>query len=240
MYYLHNSTLMKYDPATTAFSLVSLPGFNNTGLFRCSSSNPYTDNRVLVLNESDSYLYLVDHMAGNVKKINYYGRWDAFIADYSFDNGQQNIFLAGITSNIPLIIGSQVIPAAPNVSHSVFVTRLNIQSDFQRQVAAEYSENRQGALQEIPNSLAEGKSTSIVISPNPVTDVVTLTLKKKQDRSASPVLLLIRDAKGNIVLSRKGLQAGIISLPVTGLKKGIYYLECIDSNDKLISPFIKL
>ena len=253
MYYLHNQTLMKYDPATTIFSLANFAGLNNIDLLKCKSSNPYIDNRILVLNPTDNFLYLIDHLTGNVKKINYQGREDAFIADYSFDNGQQHIFLTGITRDVPLIIGAQVIPIAPGESYSVFVTKLNMsefsftqtQDNFSaRQAPNSYVVNeteKAPAPTDKANTVNAKIAFDAAVSPNPVRDQLSVIMPVDNGFSANSLYTIsIYNNVGVNVLELKKTGKTIF-INTQRLNPGSYFILIRDEKGNRYSKaFIKI
>lgn len=117
---------MKYfDYQTGPPSTVIIPGFNNNNLQLIANLDPYTGNRCLVYNMIDNYLYYIDVNSLTSKKVLCTGM--GYNLQGIFNNN--DVFLNGKYHN-QFQIGNQSIPSLPAYLVKIFVTKLNIQSDF--------------------------------------------------------------------------------------------------------------
>jgi len=94
----------------------------------------------------------------------------------------------------------------------------------------------------ISSSLSDIQQTPshIYISPNPVSDNLSIDLKNSKNNLH---LILMRDLKGSIVYSSPKeivFGSGIIIIPVSELPSGIYFLECKGDESTEIRKIVKL
>jgi|GEM_PF-6891255 len=240
MYYLHDLQLMKYDPATFNFSMANFAGLNNNSLTKCKSSNPYIDNKILLLNSSNEFIYLIDHLTGSVKKINYQNGNGAFISDFSFDNVQQNIFLTGITTTIPLTIGNQNIPTPPGGSYSVFVTKLNLNEFSLMQTEDNYSSNIAENISspDKPGNVAQKVIFDAIVSPNPAKNWVSVRIPDGFSVNSMYTVSIYNNVGVNVLEQRKTEKSIFIDLQK--LNPGLYFMVIRDEKGNRSSKsFVK-
>jgi hypothetical protein len=84
-------------------------------------------------------------------------------------------------------------------------------------------------------SVDENSRFSLKLFPNPTSDVLHITLP-----SMMPCFIRITDAQGRIIMQGNELQSGKVSIPVSFLENGVYFVSAIIGNEVLgTKSFIK-
>jgi hypothetical protein len=237
LFVIQNGVLMQcnYAAANITYSNLNPPvtGLNNTSLSAVWSDNPYTDNRCLLVNQSDNYIYAVDFAGASAKRI-FSPNLNSGAALWRYVFNGNDIYIAGIHDIATgLIIGNQAIPGVPPYFHSAFLSKFSLLNDFGL---------RQSQTPAVPKSkvlVQDGLSVNLL--PNPVKDFIYVKIKEIPAKKEGPVLyrIAILDRE-NKVLKRSISYGNTIALQVTELPPGVYFLTVTDSNGSRVTQlFVK-
>jgi hypothetical protein len=80
-----------------------------------------------------------------------------------------------------------------------------------------------------------GDNKNFIISPNPATAFLNIEFNKKSEDG----YLKIYSSLGNQILSVKFGNNSTLSIPINHLSSGLYFVEYVDSKNKIVSKFIK-
>jgi hypothetical protein len=228
VYVVRNGQLeeLNYSGSIGTYALVSALGFNNSSIGSNYSSgtysdNPYTENRVLVTNTSDNFLYVVDLRIMISKKINISSP-PLFNSRYAFVN--DNLYLT-FSAEAPYIIGTQQIPLLGSPGTLCVFTKLNLQTDFS--FSADPFSTLQSPLQ-------------ATIFPNPSKDWIQIYIKDNILIGEKKYTIIFRNKLSSKILIQKDYYSGN-TINISHLDKGFQYVEIIDSQgNRDTKKFIKL
>ncbi len=83
---------------------------------------------------------------------------------------------------------------------------------------------------------------TLELSPNPVSDVLTIRLNSDGLTLSQPIAryVQVRDLAGRVVLEQQGLSGGAIDLEVENLKAGLYTVFLISEEASVVGRFVKI
>jgi hypothetical protein len=137
VYSIQNGILKCYDYLTGNITNVTISGFNNNNLRYFENVDNYTGNRCLVYNIVDNYIYCLDVNTLTVRKI--YSPGLGYHLKAIFNN--DDVYLTGKYFN-QFNIGTQIIPNLPTYTLvKIFITKLNLQTDFSLRVPITTTKN---------------------------------------------------------------------------------------------------
>jgi|GEM_PF-6033712 len=244
LYFIDNSVLKKYshNVYTSAPSAVSMTGYDNSYMIGMLSSNPYTEDQLIVICETKDRLYSLD-LAGSICKyiqttnLPFTGVSgdDHLSYPYYYAYDGSDIYISGATKDADLYLNGQYIPALGLSQHSVFITKINL-GEFNRETGGFGGAKGIQSITSVPlapknkvekNTVAANSSSQskITLSPNPVRDVLTVALTDDITR------IDVVDSYGNNLMSFSNHQKTVM-IPVGKLSSGYYYLLLTDSNGK--------
>ncbi len=87
------------------------------------------------------------------------------------------------------------------------------------------------------------EANTLVLSPNPVANVLTLRLRSNGVTSSHPVTsptVQVRDLAGRLVLEKTGLSGNTANLDVSNCKPGIYTVTVRTENTRHVARFVKM
>lgn len=230
IYFLENSILKSFNYQTGILTSVTATGFNNNNLQHIINLDPYTENRCLVYNAVDNYLYCVDvsnPVIPTSKRVLYSAsnnNW--YHLQAIFDN--TDVYLTGKYFN-QFQIGNQTVPSLPAYNLvKVFITKLNITGDFNR-------------LDDKPMSFLSNAETNITINPVLKNNVKNLEQKKDFLNIYS---LEIYNTGGQLI---KKIKSNIETYEIlrsnraSGLSPGLYFVRVVyqDGNFKTLKKFLQ-
>lgn len=215
--------LIQYDYTSGGISPVNIPGFNNQSLFYYQPINTsgYTSDRFLVFNSSDNYIYAL-----NVDVINMSSRkilTSNFSENFQYAIDGNDLYISGwycSSCTNQTEIGNQILPNINQNTAPVFITKLNLQTDFQRPEQVSGKE---------PNPNTNINPIKIAISPNPVNSELNVRIYENERTSHSPFNITVTNQMTTVVLQRKNYFSGG-NINVSALKTGVYYLTATNKN----------
>ena len=89
------------------------------------------------------------------------------------------------------------------------------------------------------NDLFPAETGTLVLSPNPVADVLTLHLVS-DDVAVANTTLQVRDLAGRLVLEKTGLPDNTAKIDVSYCKSGIYMVTVVTENTRHVARFVKI
>jgi hypothetical protein len=208
-----NGVLNKYDYLNSPPNIlpVVMPGFNNQNLTiqNFPRRYNYTENKILLYNEGDNFLYLIDFESMIAKKVITTNLSPHFI--YQIDQG--NLILNGFL-NYQTQIGNQILPNFSQMGAPIYITKLNLQTDFEFQRESPITEAK---------ALTPDNSLNVLVSPNPATTSLQLKISEKENNSFSAYSVTISNQMGKAFLQKNMYFSGN-SIDISSLKTGVYFI----------------
>jgi hypothetical protein len=233
VYVVYNNQLAELDYSGSAgsYTIVSATGFNNSSIgsnFNSGtfSNNPYTENRVLVMNTTDNYFYSVDLSDMTSRKIQasyppYYNSIYAYNGD--------DIYLS-FEVDAPYTIGTQQIPLNGTTGTLSAFTKLNLNTDFATRPAFI---SKSASVQQHP-------SFNATVAPNPASTYIKIIITNTARQEDQTYRITIRNILSGVCLSRNNYVSGT-AIDVSGLENGFHTVEITDAaGNKINTPFVKL
>lgn len=229
IYFLISNQIKKFDITTNLYSDVSILNLHDK-YYPCYSSNPYTENRAFVeslpnYQHSEWSLYSLD--LSNSSNITYkqilstplFGR-----LYYLYDN--DTMYLAGTFIN-NCQIGTQIMPLNNSI-FNVFLTKLNLETDFYRNstknIYAEYQELKTPKL-----------TLTATISPNPSTENIRINIKSEDKIvTKQPFKIIFKNKISNRVTVIDKYYSGNL-IDISRFEKGLHFIEIISSDGQMTS-----
>ena len=224
----YNYVNNNYDPP------ISILGFFNSNLIYIDNVNQTVEDRILVFNSAQKRLYSINTLTLTQRKIDIINNNNVFLlAQCFFDNS--DVFLTGYFNGGSLIIGNQILSSVNNSGNTAFITKFNVQTDFN---FTDQSESRE--ITHISTSDIQADFTAKII-PNPVTnDMLNIYITDSFIRTLSLYSINITNQFGKLVL-RKNNYLSNTNIAIKNWENGIYYVEIINQRGKRIAKsFIKL
>ena len=224
VYLIYDNKLQIFDHVNNIFTPITMPGFSNNDLDGLESDNYNTENRALLFNKLENRIYMVDFSTFSYKKINVqnFSSNNRFLLRYIFKDNF--VYMTGLLKGFsPTIIGNQTLPVIGSSLQSVFVTKFDLNTDFNFT-----------SLQEA----AKPSPFEISLSPNPTTNLIKVNSTTNPSNVSYSVLItnqfgITKFKKQNYVLNS--------NLDISTLQKGVYFVELINSKgEKSGKSFIKL
>lgn len=253
VYVIRNNVLEKYNYQTNTFTPVVISNYTNSNILGFTSSNPYTENKCLVINKIENNIYFLDLSALESRKINvsnfpYPTQFPIFQTilwgyRYLVDNGF--LYITGSTeanlSNHDLVIGTQTIPAIGSSFHSVFFTKFNLLIDFTNRHSNNEQALTQNASTENITIPTIGKNHKLSLIPNPTKGIIRISFSTNFSSLLTDFSVFLLANNGNR-LATYTIKNGLAkSIDVSTLPPGIYYIQIVNNKEQLsIKSFIKL
>lgn len=230
VYMIKDHMLQEYNylsnPAT--FTQLSINGFDNQNLLAVTSYNNYTEDKCMVIHQTESVLYAIDLSAMTKKKINITNLSNSNLYRCAFDGN--NVYLSAFIVQNGVTIGNQTIPALGPDFYSTFLTKFNLLIDFNF-----------GSGRSHETIIPENKiSFDAALSPNPVYNALKIDITENGKQSRSAYTISIVNHMGITVL-RKEKYISDSYLNISSLGTGVYYVEIVNNRGQKISkPMRKL
>lgn len=238
LYYIDNSlTLKKYNYQTNTTTNVSIPNFNNSDVLALLSNNLYTENRCLIINKTESKFNSLDLSNLTCKKIEYsnliflLGSQSPSFGQFFYLYSNDEIYMAGSAFYNDLHIGNQTIPIIGVNSHSVFVTKFNLQNDFtalRNQSDVSYFRSGQNVTDEKQKDSLVNQF-HFTISPNPAGSFLEINIADKESPATYSIEILTLSGKS--ILKRQ-VNSRVSKLNLSTVMQGSYYIVVTNKNNE--------
>lgn len=228
-YYISGGVLMEYDYTTSTGSSVSVTGLNNSNLQLSSQGyrHYYTQDKMIVFNSGDNYIYAIDFPTMTATKV-----FTTNFASGKFVIEGDMLYLAENWNNTPtssIGIGSQTIPLPLSTQLPFFITKLSLQNDFSRQASNGFTASKK-----------QEEQLKITLAPNPSVNIINVNVLKQDKQSNENYAYFVTNRNGKVVWQCKNCPP-FIQLNISNWEKGVYHIEAINArNEKTVVPFLKL
>lgn len=235
-----NMNIYQYDYTTNSYSLYTTSGLNNNGsIIPIPDGNWYVSDEIMANNQTDHYLYYINSITGQLKKIAHNSACQGCLWMNYYRNGNDIFVWGGFEGAYTLTIGSQTFSLpSPGAYAPNFVAKFNVQSDFNRAPSTGVSDN---IVQAVPVK-KEDKTTGFTasISPNPAHDRLDIRLTTLSPGSFSDRYTVSISNGFGVVLLSKDRQPAASAINISMLTRGVYYMTITNSKgEKITRTFIK-
>ncbi|MBS1509838.1 MAG: T9SS type A sorting domain-containing protein [Bacteroidetes bacterium] len=244
IYYVDNNVLNQYDYTNTVnpSTPVVIPNFTNSNIYGLYSNNPNTEDRCLVVNKVEERIYSLDFTSLTSKHLSAFNlpynsidpssQYLGYNFYYAYEGNY--VYIAGATKygvgTSDLQIGTQLIPALSTNGHSVFFTKLDITQDFTFRMATNPIASSLPVGLNHESSIISATSTSdFIISPNPVGNMLKLTINDSLIAAHKVVEVKIYDSRGSLI-KQISQTSSIFSISTDNLKPGLYFISFKSQN----------
>jgi hypothetical protein len=220
-------------PSGTYSSPLSILGFNNNNLGVNGSSgtfsdNPYSENKVLVNNTTNNFIYSIDltNMTSKGIQVSYSPFYNTRYAYYG-----DNVYLT-FSINPPFTIGNQQIPLIGNSGTLCGFTKLNLQTDFS-------FARPNSTSTEVTKAQAPKPSFEVILSPNPASNYLSIIITDIK-ANKQPYTLNFKNLTTNKTITKQTYYSGS-PINISSLQKGFHYVEITNgAGEVVVAKFLKM
>jgi hypothetical protein len=196
-----------------------------------SNNNDVVYVGICLLNDMLSFPYGFDLVAGGNGGIDITSGFSNELKWFTMNNQRTNAGNNGDSINVATMLTSDYFSIAPNDS---------IEIAFAHIVGENYNDliYKASVVRELyqKTSISTHKDLSLCLYPNPARTNLTVFLGQKEDK----VAVKIYDQEGRICYRQISYKQASLSINITDLAPGIYFISCLSNTENKSSKFIKV